>query len=52
MTKKEISEVMRAMGRRGGKARAAKLTPEELSAQGKKASQARKVMKKREDKDA
>jgi hypothetical protein len=35
-----VSEYMRALGRKGGKARAARLTPEERSAQARKANAA------------
>lgn len=45
ITKSEIARVMKAMGRRGGKKRAANLTPErrkEIAAMGGRASNAKK----------
>lgn len=43
MVKKEISQYLRKLGARGGKAAAAKLTPEERSERARKAVQAREA---------
>ena len=46
MTKKEIREYFAKFGRKGGKAAAAKMTPEQRKASARKAAQARWAKKK------
>lgn len=46
--KDPVKEYLRKLGRKGGKARAKKLTPEERSASARKAVQARWARKKKE----